>query len=158
MHCERPGDLTYTYIYSGWDYFFFSSHHATCEICFLTRHWTQATEVKMLNPNNQTTRELPGDYNFFFKWEKAQIYMANNNYLQLYEVLKHSEGLPRWLSSKESACKCKRYRRCGFDPQVGKIPWRRKWQPTPVFFPGKSHGQRSLTGYSPWGRRELDRT
>ena len=61
MHCERPGDLTYTYIYSGWDYFFFSPHHATCEICFLTRHWTQATEVKMLNPNNQTTRELPGD-------------------------------------------------------------------------------------------------
>ena len=40
----------------------------------------------------------------------------------------------------------------------GKIPWRKKWQPTPVFLPGKSHGQRSLVGYSPWGRRELDRT
>ena len=36
---------------------------------------------------------------------------------------------------------------------VGKIPWRRKWQPTPVFLPGKSHGQRSLAGYSPWGKR-----
>ena len=43
--------------------------------------------------------------------------------------------------------------RCGFDPWVGKIPWRRAWQPTPVFLPGESHGQRSLVGYSPWGRR-----
>ena len=39
---------------------------------------------------------------------------------------------------------------------VGKIPWRREWQPTPVFLPGKSQGQRSLEGYSPWGRKELD--
>ena len=39
---------------------------------------------------------------------------------------------------------------------VRKIPWRGKWQPTPVFLPGKSHGQRSLVGYSPWGRKELD--
>jgi len=41
---------------------------------------------------------------------------------------------------------------------VGKIPWRRKWQPIPVFLPGKLHGQRSLAGYSPWGRKELDTT
>ena len=46
-------------------------------------------------------------------------------------------GLPRWLSGKESACQCRRYRRCGFDPWVGKSPWRRKWQPIPVFLPGK---------------------
>ena len=45
-----------------------------------------------------------------------------------------------------------------FDPRVGKIPRSRKWQPAPVFLPGKSHGQRSLAGYSPWGRKELDRT
>ena len=38
------------------------------------------------------------------------------------------------------------------------MPWRRKWQPTPVFLPGKSHGQRSLEGYSPWGHKESDRT
>ena len=46
----------------------------------------------------------------------------------------------------------------GSDPWGGKIPWSRKWQPTPVFLPGKSHGQRSLVGYSPWGRRESDTT
>ena len=48
--------------------------------------------------------------------------------------------------------------RCGFDPWVGKIPWRRAWQPTAVFLPGESHGQRRLVGYSPWGHKELDMT
>ena len=42
-----------------------------------------------------------------------------------------------------------------FDPLVEKIPWRRKWQPTPVFLLGKSHGQRSLVGYSPWGHKKI---
>ena len=45
-----------------------------------------------------------------------------------------------------------------FDPRVGKIPRRRKWQPTPVFSPGEPHGQRSLEGYSPWGRKKSDIT
>ena len=49
-------------------------------------------------------------------------------------------------------------RRCKFDPWVRKSPWRRKWQPTPVFLPGESHGQRNLAGYGPWGRKELDTT
>ena len=49
-------------------------------------------------------------------------------------------------------------REAGFDPWVGKIPWRRKWKPTPVFLPGESHGRRSLAGYSPQGRKELDTT
>ena len=54
------------------------------------------------------------------------------------------------LSGKPLACLCRRH---GSHPWVGKIPWKWKWQPTPVFLPGKSHGQRSLAGYSPWGRR-----
>ena len=61
--------------------------------------------------------------------------------------------LPRWLSGKEFSCQCRKRR---FDPWIGKIPWRRKWQPTPVFLPGKSHGQRSLVGFSPWGCKESD--
>ena len=59
-------------------------------------------------------------------------------------------GLPRGLSGKESACQCKRLR---FGPWVGKSPWERKWQSAPGFLPEKFHGQRSLVGYSPWGRR-----
>ena len=70
-------------------------------------------------------------------------------------VKKKLRGLPWWLSGKESACE---FRRHGFDPWVGKIPCRRKWQPTPVFLSGKSHGQRSLVGYSPQRCKELDIT
>ena len=55
-------------------------------------------------------------------------------------------GLPWWLSGKESACHC---RRAGFNPWVRKLPWRRKWQPTPVFLLEEFHGQRILPGYSP---------
>ena len=51
--------------------------------------------------------------------------------------------LPRWLSSKECACQCRRRRRRGFHPWEGKSPWRRKWQPTTLFLPGWSHGQES---------------
>ena len=57
-------------------------------------------------------------------------------------------GLPRWHSDKEPPCQCRRHKRCGFSPWVGKIPWSRAWQHTPVFLPGESHGQRSLVGYS----------
>ena len=64
-------------------------------------------------------------------------------------------GLPWWLSGKESTCQC---RRCGFNPWVRKIPWRRKWQPTPVFWPGESQGRGSLVGCHLWGHRELDMT
>ena len=49
-------------------------------------------------------------------------------------------------------------RRCWFSPWVGKIPWRRAWQPTPVFLPGESHGQRNLSGYSPEGYKESNMT
>ena len=54
---------------------------------------------------------------------------------------------------KESSCQS---RKCRFDPWVGKIPWRRKWQHTPVFLPGKSHRQRSLVGYSPWSQKKSE--
>ena len=60
--------------------------------------------------------------------------------------------LPWWVSGKEPACQCKKP---GFDPWDWEIPWRKKWQPTLVFLPGKSHGQRSLVGYSPWGRKRV---
>ena len=66
--------------------------------------------------------------------------------------LRTQSGLLRWLSGKEPTCQC---RRCGFDPWIGKVPWKRKLQPTPVFLPGKSHGQRGLVGYSPWGHKKI---
>ena len=62
-------------------------------------------------------------------------------------------SFPGGASGKEPTCQCRRLKRCKFGPWVWKIPWRRAWQPTAVFLPGESHGQRSLEGYSPWGCR-----
>ena len=64
-------------------------------------------------------------------------------------------GLPWWLSGKESTCQCRRH---GFNPWVGKIPWRTKWWPAPVLLPGRSHAQRRLAGYRPRGHKESDTT
>ena len=71
-------------------------------------------------------------------------------------------GFPGGASNKVIkggvACQRRRHKRCVFNPYVGKSPWRRKWQPTPVFLPGEFHGQRSLAGYSPQGHKVLDVT
>ena len=75
--------------------------------------------------------------------------------LQVFNVSLRHTG---WLSGQGSTCRHKRCRRHGFDPWVEKIPCRRYWQPTPVLLMGKSHGQRSWAGYSPWGCRESDTT
>ena len=60
-----------------------------------------------------------------------------------------------WLRRERICLQCGRP---GFQPRVGKIPWRREWQPTPVFLPGESHGQKGLVGYSPWGCKQSDTT
>ena len=65
------------------------------------------------------------------------------------------KGLPWWLRWYRICLQC---RRPEFNPWVRKSLWRREWQPTPVFLPGESHGQRSLPGYSPWGCKESDTT
>ena len=87
-------------------------------ICYMS-HCEKTTPVKLIN-----------------------IYVSQNYLLPL--LL----GLPWWLSGKESTCQCRRQKRLGFNPSVRKIPWRRRWQPSPVFLPEESHGQRSLVGYS----------
>ena len=63
------------------------------------------------------------------------------------------KGFPGGSMVKKPACQCSR---CDFSLRVRKIPWRRAWQPTPVFLPGEFHGQRSLVSYSPWGHKEQD--
>ena len=62
-------------------------------------------------------------------------------------------GLPRWLSGTETTCQCKRHRRWSW---IRKIPWRRKWQPTPVFLPRKSYGQKSRMGCNSGGCKETE--
>ena len=75
-------------------------------------------------------------------------------FYQIRRGLTEREGFPG-NASKEPACKCRRHVTCRFNPWVRKIPWQRAWQPTPVVLPGKSHGQRSLVGYNPWGHERV---
>ena len=65
---------------------------------------------------------------------------------------------PGGANGKERVCQCRRHKRCEFDPWIRKIPWRKAWQPTPVFFPGESQGWQSLVGCRLWGRTESDTT
>ena len=71
------------------------------------------------------------------------------------EYLSCLKSFPGGSDGKGVCLQCRRPR---FNLWVGKMPWRRKWQPTPVLLPGKFHGWRSLGGYSPWGRKEWDTT
>ena len=87
---------------------------------------------------------------------KLIVSELNNTYSIKYRM--SGMGFPGGASSKESACQCGRPKSHGFDPWARKIPWRRAWEPTPVFSPEESHGQRSLAGYSPWDLKELDMT
>ena len=90
-------------------------------------------------------------------WQ-ATVYGMAKSWTWLSSYHFHVLGFPGGTSGKDLTCQCRRHKRCRFDPWVGKIPWRRAWQPTPGFLPGESHGQRSLAGYSPQGCKELDTT
>ena len=112
---------------------FFSLLAVSCgswDLNFPTRDQTGPSTVKLQSPNHWTAREFPK----YFQW---------------------CVGV-RWHNGKKSACQCRRHKWCHFHLWVKKIPWSRKWQPTPLFLPGESHGQRSLGGCR--GLQELDTT
>ena len=98
----------------------------------------------------------------------CKVFLITNAEMKLLDYT-CEHGLPRWHYLKEPTCQCRRCKRHAGgslgdvrdmqeDPWVGKITWRRSWQPTPVFLPEKSYGPRSLVGFSPWGPKELDTT
>ena len=80
--------------------------------------------------------------------------LVHLGYMRIHVILRYFQfplvilGFPGGSDGKDG-----KWGRPRFDPQVGKIPWRRKWQPTPVFLPGEPHGQRRLAGCSPWGHK-----
>ena len=80
-------------------------------------------------------------------WQRVEYNLATEQQVSFWP--------PQWLSTERIHAQCRRHgRSLGFDPSVEKIPWRRKWQPTPVFLPGESHGQRRLAGYGSRGSKE----
>ena len=86
----------------------------------------------------------------------ARVLLAGFKYKEL--IYTSFKVLSWWLRWQRICLQCRRQIKCRFDPWVGKISWRRKWQPTLVFLPGQSHGQRSLVNYRPWNRKELNTT
>ena len=83
---------------------------------------------------------------------------TRSHMLQLRVHMLQQKLQPNKLKKENSLANAGDIKDTGFDSWVMKIPWRRSWQPTPVFLPGESHRQRSLAGYSPWGLQESDTT
>ena len=101
-------------------------------------------------PRGYVCQDLVGFYENTHKHTHNRTLLKGNLVLH--------EGFPGGTSGKEPACQCRRCKRHRFDPWVRKIPWRRAWQPTPIFLSGESQGLRSLVGYSPQGHTEADTT
>ena len=136
-----------------WDKYFFSQHFKVNDDLpqmgwwwMLSSVFTAVCEGQDLVCSLQSPL-LPPYSNPFY----PQIMLHEWWSLSLLEIVSGiptpSLGLPRLLSGKGSACQGRSRKRCKSDPWFGKIPWKRKWQPTPVFLPGKSIGQKSLLGY-----------
>ena len=124
---------------------------ATSLSLFTFMHWRKKWQpTPVFLPGESQGREpgrLPsmGSYRAGHDWSDAAATLGR--------------GLLKWLGGKESACQCRRRKRLEMNPWVEKSRWRRKWLPiSPVLLPGKSHGPRSLAGYSPWGCQESDMT
>ena len=114
--------------------------------CRVGHDWSDLAAVAAWEAWSRPTWPLP-----YPRWKRAAASVFFPQFCSdiidthsVYSVQHNDLRAFQWLSGKEPICQCTRP---GFDPWVGKIPWRRKWQPTPVFLPEKSHGQRSLVGY-----------
>ena len=111
---------------------------------------------KQLQEENGKSSNICGDLTTYY-WtangsKKKSKEKSKNILRQLKKEIQHTKhvrlGFPGSASGKESACQCRRHKKCEFDPWVRKIPWRWACQPTPVFLSGEPHGQRSLADYS----------
>ena len=130
--------------------------HATCEICFedVAHTHSHGLHLQVLLPLLWVLNTHP--WKVF--WSPAlglleppdPLFRCTESRVPviLYS-LEQPAGFPGGASGKEPTFHCRRHKRLGFSLWVCKIPWRRAWQPTPVFLPGESHGQRSLLGYGP---------
>ena len=119
--------------------------------CFVKSQYDPRRTWGFYSGNNVLIFFFSVEYFWIIRW--MHLWTGEKFIFQSFIIL---TGLPRRFSGKESTYQCRRFRICMFDPWLSKIPWRRKWQPAPVFLPGKFHEYRSLVGYSPWGHKELD--
>ena len=146
-----PADHTQSTRGKGWSHAPWLSH--------LYKNETNTWALISCNPAKQKmNQDCSLRYNFPVSFSLITMWWFHLFVLHLFfsfwserRIVAKKIGLPRWLSGKESTCRCRRHSRHGFDAWLGKIPWSRKWQLIPIFLPGKSHGQRTLADHSPWG-------
>ena len=112
--------------------------------------WVQSIPLK------KTKQSPSGQWSFYSLSKHTSCHHTSLCCYWNSSPIRKAPGFPSGSVGEESACNAGDLGSIG--PWVGKIPWRREWQPTPVFLPGEFHGQRSLVGYCPWGHKELDMT
>ena len=137
------------------------SSHLHLFVCFKRRGTRAVIHLLLLLGSSET--QISFSHPSGPQWLSSHV-IQGTFYTQFWAFWAHfsepdpTAGYPGGTSGKESAFQYRWYKRHRFNPWVRKIPWRRKWQPTPVFLPGKFHGQRILAGHSPWSCKVLDRT
>ena len=126
---------------------------------YMNRIWAEfRSPASQLSYHESNTNITPFFFplTFLVAEKKSRAgWISHSFYLTKLPLLR---GFPGGTSGKEPSCQCRKCKRLGFDFWIGKIPWRRAQQPTPVFLPGESHRQRSLAGCSPEGCKELGKT
>ena len=110
----------------------------------LSRSWASWVSLGSLS---SPCKQFPASFSLLLRLRQVS--------LALFLSPRPDVGLLGWLSSEGSACQGRRHKRCRFDQWAGKIPWRRRWQLTPVFLPGKSYEWSSLVGSSSWGHKSI---
>jgi hypothetical protein len=118
-----------------------------------TIHLAVCTAHQGLKIKSETKESLP--HQLQYKQNRVPVWREPFCFSLSYYLPSYYIGFPGGTSGKESSCQCGRCKKRRFDPWVGKMPWRRKWQLNLIFLPGKFHGRRSLAGYHPWSRKRV---
>ena len=122
------------------------------ETTFMSHFWMRCHPTKMLQTDDNKPGLLTQTSDLAGMWTSLFL-----NHLYVRDS-RQGKCFPGGTMVKNSPANARRARETGLIPGLGRFPWRRKWPPTPVFLPGESHGQGSLVGFSPWGRKETDTT
>ena len=125
-------------------------------IIHLSGIWKEVSAEKLYSQFHKLTQIEEKNQQGQEDWNLILFFFSNR--LNFFIFSTKPNGASQMCSGKESTCQCERCKKHEFNPWIRKMPRRRKWEPTPVFLPGKFHGQRSLVGYSPWVGKKSDVT
>ena len=147
---KLPNSLRFLIHPLVWEHKMASGYQPLARCCYLQLYRSSVTISFQILNKNFSSHLLSSVIFSYYKSIVYQHFTLNKPRVILL-ICWDSCGATR----KELTCQCRRHKRSEFEPWVGKISWRRMWQPIPVFSPGESHGQRKLGGYNPWGCKKV---